>query len=187
MIVPTREIVFKQTGDWLARIAGYLSASVLLHAITVVELGLLLATFGIERHPFKGPALGILCLTALFTQLDARSRYQEYKKVRDQLIRHGPDRRIFRLVAASRCQRDAGLAAAKTLGHEAVCRNYFRSTGYRWYHLLPDFVCRHPMVLLSPTFLRATFFLPGYISRFPTGLRVVPGRLHNPSWQRSLP
>ena len=141
-------------------VSGYFLAGVLLHAVTAIELILLLAVAGIAPHPVRETALALLGVAALFTQLDARSRFQEYKRVRDQLIRYGPDRRIFRSIAASRCRRDAGLAAAKQLGHETACRRFFLAMGYRWYHLLPDFVFRHPRYLLSPAFLRTTFFLP---------------------------
>ena len=162
------------TRSRLAGIAGYLSSGVLLHAITVIELIAVLAVAESEPNPLKAPALVLLGLYTLFTQLDARSRYQEYKRVRDQLIRYGPHPRIFRSIAASRCQRDAGLAAAKRLGHEMACRGHFQTMGYRWYHLLPDFVIRHPLYLVSPAFLRATFFLPGYTSRFPAGMQIDP-------------
>jgi hypothetical protein len=155
-------------------LSGYFLAGVLLHAVTAIELILLLAVAGIAPHPVRETALALLGVAALFTQLDARSRFQEYKRVRDQLIRYGPDRRIFRSIAASRCRRDAGLAAAKQLGHETACRRFFLAMGYRWYHLLPDFVFRHPRYLLSPAFLRTTFFLPAYSSRFPVAVKSRP-------------
>jgi hypothetical protein len=149
-------------------IARYLEAGILLHAITIVELAVTITVaVGMTAHPLKVATLMLLGLYALFTQLDARSRYQEYKKARDQLIRRGPDSRIFRSLSKSRCQRDAALAAAKQLDYGAECRNYFASAGYRWYHLLPDFVSRQPLFLLAPAFLRATFFMPTYHSRYP--------------------
>lgn len=146
---------------------GYLSAGILLHAITALELTAILLVVGLDHPVPKVPTLIVLGLMVLFTQLDARSRFQEFKRIRDQLIRYGPDRRIFRSIAASRCQRDAGLAAADQLGYAAVGRRWYRAMGYRWYHLLPDFVCRHPGYLISPAFLRTTFFLSTYTSRFP--------------------
>lgn len=153
---------------------GYLSAGVLLHAITAVELTAILIVAGVDDHALKLPTLVVLGLMVLFTQLDARSRFQEFKRVRDQLIRYGPDRRIFRSIAASRCQRDAGLAAARQLGHAAACRRFYLERGYRWYHLLPDVVSRHPGYLLSPGFYRTTFFLPTYTSRFVPAEEFTP-------------
>ena len=162
------EIVLTGFGHRLTGIASYLSAGILLHAITVIELAVLLAiAASVQAHPFKLAVLVLLGLYILFTQLDARSRFQEYKKARDQLIRHGPDSRIFRSLSRSRCQRDAALATARQLGFDNECRRYFASAGYRWYHLLPEFVSRQPAFLLSPAFLRATFFMPTYHSRYP--------------------
>jgi hypothetical protein len=70
--------------------------------------------------------------------------------------------RIFKSVAGSRCQRDAALAAARQLGYAKHCKFYFCAAGYRWYHLLPDFVKRHPRILISAAFWRTTFFMPTF-------------------------
>jgi hypothetical protein len=152
-------------------VAGYLSACKLLHAITVIELSGILAIhalMGASLHAH--PALMMLGLFPFFTQLDARSRFQEFKQARDQLIRYGPDRRIFKSLAGSRCQRDAVLAASKQLGHERDCREYFLAAGYRWYHLLPDFVKDHPDFLIYAAFWRTTFFAPTYRTRMRVSL-----------------
>jgi len=167
MHAPSPETGVNDLGKQQKNVPGYLSAAVLLHVVTAVELLLFLAMTGIEHHPVKDPAIVLLGVAILFTQLDARSRFQEYKRLRDQLIRYGADRRIFLSIAGSRCQRDAGLAAARQVGHETACRRIFLAMGYRWYHLLPDFAWHHPGYLLSPAFLRKTFFLPAYASRFP--------------------
>lgn len=167
MHAPSPKTVVNDLGKQQKNVPGYLLAGVLLHVVTAVELILFLAITGIDHHPVRDPAIVLLGVAILFTQLDARSRFQEYKRLRDQLIRYGPDRRIFFSIAGSRCQRDAGLAAARQLGHETACRRIFLTMGYRWYHLLPDFVLYHPGYLLSSAFLRRTFFLPAYTSRFP--------------------
>ncbi|WP_419659341.1 uncharacterized protein Dvar_82310 [Desulfosarcina variabilis str. Montpellier] len=148
--------------------ASYLMSGLLLHAITLITLVLIvLVTVFIEKHPLKVITIAGGGIIAAFAQLDARSRFQEFKQIRDQLIDFGPDRRIFRSVAGSRCRRDAALAAARQLGYEAVCRNLFTDIGYRWYHLLPDRIVQAPRVLLTLAFWRATFFVPGYHSRYP--------------------
>jgi hypothetical protein len=148
-------------------IRSYLSASVLLHIITVIELLAILLTISImNSHPAKYVVIPMACLMILFTQLDARSRFQEFKKVRDQLIQYGPNKRIFKSVASSRCQRDAALAAAIQTGFAEHCENYYTTIGYRWYHLLPDFVKSHPEYILSVNFWRTTFFNPTYHVRY---------------------
>jgi len=159
---------------------GYLAAGRLLHVITMIALVsvLLVATFT-EGRPLKIPITVGVGLMAFFSQLDARSRYQEYKRARDQLAAYGPNRRIFRSLSGSRCQRDAVLAAATQLGHADACRSHFAAAGYRWHHLLPDFVSHHPGFLLSPAFLRATFFAPTYHPRYDwkVGCTPPPGAL----------
>ncbi len=146
----------------------YLSAGVLLHAITGIELLAMLAVALImEAAPNTYLVLSVLGLFPILTQLDARSRFQEYKKVRDQLIRYGPDRRIFKSMAASRCQRDAAMAAARQLGCAADGSAFFTAAGYRWYHLVPEFALRHSAFLLQAAFWRETFFVPTYHARHP--------------------
>ncbi|WP_372679547.1 hypothetical protein [Desulfosarcina sp.] len=171
MPVLSAETVFNKARSWLGHSADYLSAGKLLHAVTVTEVFTITTIAAcIGEHPLAYPALGSLSLLPLFTQLDARSRFQEYKRVQDQLARFGPDRRIFKSVAGSRCQRDAGFAAARQLGYASHCRACFSSAGYRWYHLLPDVVKGHPRFLVSAVFWRTTFFMPTY----PTRKRLSP-------------
>ncbi len=166
MTVLSTETAFARICSWLAPIADYLSAGKLLHAVTVTELfSITTIATCIGEHPLAYPALLSLSLFPLFTQLDARSRFQEYKRVRDQLARYGPQRRIFKSVAGSRCQRDAVFAAARQLGYASHCSACFSAAGYRWYHLLPDVVKGHPRFLVSSVFWRTTFFMPTYQTR----------------------
>ncbi|WP_243547300.1 hypothetical protein [Pseudodesulfovibrio tunisiensis] len=99
-------------------------------------------------------------VVALIAGADGISRHREYRRIKAMFARYGFNRRILAPVSASRCQRDAALLAAAETGHLAHARDYFRSRGYRWYHILPDSVCRNPLVFLSPSFIRSAF-LPG--------------------------
>jgi hypothetical protein len=163
---------------------GYLVSGLLLHTVTLIALVVivLLAVF-MERHPLKVLSIVGGGITAVLAQLDARSRFQEFKQVRDQLIDFGPDPRIFRSVAGSRCRRDAALAAARQLGYEAICRGLFSDVGYRWYHLLPDRIVQNPRIMLTLAFWRATFFASGYHSRYPFAADAPPlaGHGHPPA------
>ena len=146
----------------------YLSANLLLHAITMVELLAMLAMIRfMDATVYTGLVLAAFGLFPLFTQLDARSRFQEYRKVLDQLIRYGPDRRIFKSMAGSRCRRDAAMAAARQLGYATAGSALYTAAGYRWYHLVPDFVMRHPLFFLNAAFWHDTFFVPTYHARYP--------------------
>ena len=173
------------------RLPGYLAAGRLLHATTVIAaLAVVLIATCTAVRPFRTLAMAAVGLLALFSQLDARSRYQEYKRARDQLVAFGPNRRIFQSLSGSQCQRDAVLAAARPLGYATLCRNHFYTAGYRWYHLMPDFMRHHPGYLFSPAFLRATFFAPTYRSRYDQRegacIAATPdARPPSPTWGRS--
>ena len=75
------------------------------------------AWFFLEQPEFSWAAWAWVILTGLFAwgvilcQADAFSRYREFKRLRRLLRRYGFRPGIFRLVAASRCQRDAALLA----------------------------------------------------------------------------
>ncbi len=158
-----------------SKVRSYFVAGKLLHLIALIEIiaivlivpflldwdtdGTLLLT-GIKFY-----AIGFLFSLPIFSQLDARSRYQNYKQIKDQIFLYGYDERIFRPVLKSRCQRDAAWLSAKELGFGAECDSHFRAHGYRWYHILPDFVFRKPQFLLTGYFWRTTFFSPTYIPK----------------------
>jgi hypothetical protein len=149
----------------------YLQAAPFPHLTSLKASGLALLSWVEARHVLAQPdstwAIWIwLVLTALFAwgvvlcQADALSRYREFKRVRRMLARYGFCPRIFRLVASSRCQRDAALLAARETGCRAQARGVFQELGYRWYHILPDVIVSNPLYFFHPRFLRSTF-LPG--------------------------
>ena len=103
-----------------------------------------------------------LLWSPIFPQLDARSRYQNYKLMKDYFYFYGFDARLVKHVAKSRCQRDAVIVAAEEMGFKGECRAYFTSCGYKWYHLFPDVIFTNPLVLLSKNFWVTTFFAKTY-------------------------
>ncbi len=149
----------------------YFKTGYLLHIITLVELVLLYVLLYVlhagQWMLERDTALRFMLLlpllwSPLFPQLDARSRYQDYKMAMDCFYLYGFDERLVRHFAKSRCQRDAVLVAAARLGFGNACRNCFAAYGYRWYHILPDIVFEKPFVLLSWAFYRHTFFAKTY-------------------------
>lgn len=116
--------------------------------------GALLAGLGLALPASGWFCLGLLCLA------DGRCRYREYQRLKGMMSRWGFHPRMLRPVSASRCQRDAALAAARDTGHLGRTRAHFHARGYRWWHLLPDHTARNPLRFLDPAFLRVTF-LPG--------------------------
>src|ERR1700730_15382213 len=131
------------------RIVSYLKAGYLLHMITAIEIIFFCSLFYLADIPswlssdyffvkiiLLSPMIGL----PLFAQLDARSRYQNYKLVKDNLYVYGFQKRIVKPFIKSRCQRDAVKAAAYELGMSQQCKEYFRINGYKWYHLAPDVI-----------------------------------------------
>jgi hypothetical protein len=112
-----------------------------------------------------GGAITFFFTNSILAELDARSRYQNYKQVKDQLFMNGYSERILRPMLKSMCQRDAVLLAAKELEMGMRCEIYFKRNGYRWYHVIPDFIFHQPQFLFSKYFWRSTFFTPEYRAR----------------------
>ena len=156
------------------KLFGYIRTGYLLHIVTIAELLILsqlYSWFNIDEWLREGPfAIKMICLLPflsfpLFPQLDARSRYQNYKMFRDHFYNYGFQPRIIKPFIKSRCQRDAVIAAAEELGLEAMCKKHFYEKGYRWYHLLPDFVFSKPTYLIKRLFWSTTFFARHYTPR----------------------
>ncbi len=156
------------------KLSNYLHVGYLLHSIGFVSLfisGLILQftlnTFSPEQpipFVFFTWLSSFFFMNALFSQLDAYSRYQNFKKTRDQLYANGFQKRIVKPLAKSNCQRLAAVVAARQIGVEAEARRYYYSLGYRWYHVLPDFVKANPLFIFHPFFWKSTFFVKRYRS-----------------------
>ncbi len=165
---------------------SYLKAGYLLHLITLSELlffSLLYYSFDAVswlKNDFfivKLIALSPAVCMPLFAQLDARSRYQNYKLVKDHLYIYGFQARILKPFIKSRCQRDAAKAAAGELGLSCQCKEYFKNNGYKWYHLFPDVIFKKPSILLTRNFWITTLFAKTYHPKidFEKTRSFVPG------------
>ncbi len=155
-------------------IITYYKLGYLLHLMTIAEIVLIVACFkqfhliawAQEGNPFfRWFLLFCLVFPPIFPQCDARSRYQNYKQVKDHLFLYGYQNRIIKPFSHSRCQRDAVLAAAEELGFEVECKNYFIMLGYKWHHLMPDFLVNNPKFLFNKQFWLTTFFVKTYKSK----------------------
>lgn len=102
----------------------------------------------------------------LFAVLDARSRFQDYKKAKDLFFRNGFKPKIANLFIHSKCQRDALEIAAKDLGLKAQLDQYYFHKGYRWYHILPNIVLQRPGLLITVRYWKKTLFAPHYPSKY---------------------
>jgi len=152
-------------------IFSYLKAGRLLHLITFLELTISFCLFYFGdifswlsegNIPLKLTALSPVVGMPLFAQLDARSRYQNYKLVKDHLYMFGFQKRILKPFIKSRCQRDAARSAAGELGMTLKCKEYFKENGYKWYHLFPDAIFKKPSILSTRDFWVTTLFAETY-------------------------
>ena len=96
--------------------------------------------------------------------LDARSRFQDYKRVKDLFYENGFKSRIAKIYIHSKCQRDAIRVAARDLGLLEELDSFHQSQGYRWYNILPDFIFKKPWIVFSRRYWRKTLFEPQYTS-----------------------
>lgn len=157
------------------KIISYLKLGYLLHLMTLLEIALMANLFQLLEIDvwlnegilfFKIPLLVPFAVAPLFPQLDAYSRYQNYKQIKDHLFVHGFEQRIIKPFIKSRCQRDAAMVAAEELGMKKDCRKCFYHHGYRWYHLLPDFLFTQPEILIGKAFWLNTFFARYYKPKY---------------------
>lgn len=102
----------------------------------------------------------------IFAQLDAFSRFQNYKKAKDMFYENGFKPRIADLFIHSRCQRDAVKVAARDLGFLDPLCLYYQTLGYRWFHLLPDALFLKPLVFFSRRYWLRTLFEKKYTSKY---------------------
>ena len=159
----------------IQNIKRYYKVGRFLHVVAIGALGitiysaihLSLVTF-VENPATYQLWLGMLivfgCMTFL-AELDGFSRYQNYKQLKDQLFLNGYQERLLKPMLRSSCQRDAALISCDELGLGSKVREYFNGKGYRWYHIIPDFVFQYPLFFFSAFFWRTTFFTPYYKSK----------------------
>lgn len=159
------------------RILRYLQTGYLLHLITILSTFLLYfcsaELFALMNSQGKfwklilfGYLTGYFFSLLFFSQLDARSRYQNYKMAKDKLFEYGFDIRLLRPFVYSRCQRDAIMIAAIELNYSTEWKTMIYAFGFRWYHLLPHLVIKKPMILLTRDYWNKTLFVKFYQSKY---------------------
>lgn len=158
------------------RACRFVRIAVLLHLVSMLGLALFsgcahlaissLHSGDLDRVMSYGGAAMLCGVLALFAQMDACSRYQNYKKAKDLLFENGFQARIVNLFVRSRCQRDAVKIAAADLGLCKALDTYYKRLGYRWFHLIPDVAFHSPLFFLTWKFWKSTFFLSVYRSKY---------------------
>ena len=98
--------------------------------------------------------------------MDGWSRFQNYKRVKDQFYIHGFDVRLAANYQGSKCQRSAATVAATELGMENEIKKFFRKRGVKYYHFIPYFMIQDPFFLIKRSFWARTFLEKHYTSKF---------------------
>ncbi len=152
------------------KILYYLKAGALLHLCSLLSGLIALNIFVSMPFSSMGAITKVLLFFfSLFTisaQLDARSRYQDYKRMKDLLHRFGFKKSLIIPFSYSHCQRDAILVAAQQFELDGEIRKTFQQMGVKPYHLLPYPFTRNPLIIFSRSFLKSTFFKPSYQSKY---------------------
>lgn len=98
--------------------------------------------------------------------MDAWSRFQNYKRIKDHLYVHGFTPKLARHYSGSKCQRNAVLVAAAELGLRNQVEVYYNKIGIKWFHFIPQFMVRDPFFLFKRYFWSRTFMEKYYKPRF---------------------
>ncbi|MCM5663146.1 hypothetical protein [Galbibacter mesophilus] len=94
--------------------------------------------------------------------MDGWSRYQNYKRAKDQFFEYGFKERIADTYIGSKCQRIAAEVAAEELGIKKELTDHYISKGVKWYHYIPYFMLREPLFLFKKSFWSRTFLEKNY-------------------------
>ncbi|WP_339697437.1 hypothetical protein [uncultured Marixanthomonas sp.] len=98
--------------------------------------------------------------------MDGWSRYQNYKRAKDQFFIHGFRPRIADIYIVSKCQRMAAETAAEELGIKEEVKAYYKSCGVKWYHYIPYFMVKEPLFMFKKDFWSRTFLEKNYTPKF---------------------
>jgi membrane protein implicated in regulation of membrane protease activity len=98
--------------------------------------------------------------------MDGWSRFQNYKRAKDQFYMHGFNRRIADTYIGSKCQRTAAIVAAEELGIGETVKAYYATKGVKWYHWIPYFMVKDPLFFFNKKFWSRSFLEKNYKPKF---------------------
>ncbi len=98
--------------------------------------------------------------------MDSWSRFQNYKRIKDQLYLYGFKPKIANNYTSSKCQRHALNIACKELGMTKDVRRFMQLRGIKWYHFIPQFMAEDPLFLFKKQFWNRTFLEKYYAPKF---------------------
>ncbi len=98
--------------------------------------------------------------------MDGWSRFQNYKRAKDQFFIYGFQERIALGYIGSKCQRMAAITAAEELGMANELKEFYASCGVKWHHYIPYFMVKEPMFLIKKSFWSRTFLEQKYTAKY---------------------
>ncbi len=152
------------------KISYYVRSGLLLHSFTFACFGAVCMIWW--DYSLGDPLIIRISLSTIFlgamisSQLDAFSRHQDYKKMKDLLHENGFRKMLLIPFNKSLCQRSAVLLAAEQFGFEEDFKENYKNLGVKWYHILPYAIMDNPFIFFRKEFLKATFFQPYYQSKY---------------------
>ena len=111
--------------------------------------------------------------------MDGWSRFQNYKRAKDQFYIHGFNRRIANTYIGSKCQRMAAIVAAEELGIGDTVKAYYASKGVKWHHYVPYFMVKDPLFFFHKKFWSRSFLEKNYQAKFNYNLLQIELQLRS--------
>ena len=98
--------------------------------------------------------------------MDGWSRFQNYKRAKDQFYMYGFNRRTADTYMGSKCQRMAAIVAADELGIAYLVKEHYSKKKVKWYHFIPYFMVKDPLFFFRDKFWSRTFLEKNYKAKF---------------------
>ncbi|MDQ7917366.1 hypothetical protein RBU60_07255 [Mesonia sp. MT50] len=123
-----------------------------------------------QNNSTWGTVFWVICFLFSFVHIflvlmDGWSRFQNYKRVKDQFYIYGFNIKTANHYKGSKCQRNAILVASKELGLEQQAVSFYKRQGIKWYYLIPDFMVSDPFFMIRSNFWARTFMEKKYIPK----------------------
>ncbi len=154
----------------------YFKVGFLLHLISLLSLIFFLRILSPMVSAFEQDLFiniycyGISCLVGIslffFSQMDAYSRFQDYKLAKDLIFENGFKIRVAKLFVGSRCQREALKVASIDLGVNQELKLFYTRLGYKWFHIIPQIYFSSPCIMFSWVFWKKTLLAKTYKSKY---------------------
>ena len=98
--------------------------------------------------------------------MDGWSRFQNYKRAKDQFFLYGFQPRIALAYIGSKCQRMAAITAADELGMADELKEFYADCSVKWFHYIPYFMIKEPLFLFKKSFWSRTFLERKYQAKY---------------------